>query len=108
MPKRIGKNCLGFGRDDNNQLLISIYPNPTKGHFNIQFEAFEGVEIPNEIETYVGVYDNLGRLQHQHSVSDATLRQTTIDISTLPAGTYWVVWFVGGEVIDTQQVQKAE
>jgi len=114
LPKTIGENCLGFGRDDDdnsvptNQPLVSIYPNPTNGHFNIQFETFDGVEIPNEIETYIGIYDNLGRLQHQHKVSDTTLRQTTIDISTLPAGTYWVVWFVDGEVIDTQQVQKTE
>jgi len=86
---------------------LIIYPNPTTGQLNIEFEETEEKSI-DERETYIGIYDNLGRLQHQHSVSDATLRQTTIDISTLPAGMYWVVWFVGGEVIDTQQVQKTE
>jgi len=112
LPKTIGETCLGLGRDDDsvptNQPLISIYPNPTKGRLNVQFETLEGVEIPAEIDSYIGIYDNLGRLQHQHRVSDATLRQTTIDISTLPAGMYWVVWFAAGEVIDTQQVQKTE
>jgi len=110
LPETIGDDCRK-GRETAPTManpLLTIYPNPTKGHFNIQFKASEEVELPTEIDTQIGIYDNLGRLQHQHSVSDATLRQTTIDISTLPAGMYWVVWFADGEVIDTQQVQKTE
>jgi len=111
LPETIGDDCrLGDEGDPivlNNPLIIA-YPNPTKGNFNIQFKPIEGEEIPEMENVYVGIYDNLGRLQHQHQVSNATLRQTTIDISTLPAGIYWVVWFADGEVIDTQQVQKTD
>jgi|GEM_PF-773651 len=88
---------------------LRIYPNPNNGHFDIRFESLAEEETPDIISnTHIGIYDNLGRLQHQHSVSDATLRQTTIDISTLPVGMYWVVWFVDGEVIETQQLQKTD
>lgn len=88
--------------------LMTIYPNPTKGHLDIQFKSDEDEKVSKVSDTYIGIYDNLGRLQHQHQVSGITLRQTTINISTLPVGMYWVVWFADGEVIDTQQVQKTD
>jgi len=102
--------CDRRNRDDmpSSEPLLVVYPNPTKGNFNIQFKPIESEEMPEMENVYIGIYDNLGKLQHQHQVSDATLRQTTIDISTLPAGMYWVVWFADGEVIDTQQVQKTD
>lgn len=88
--------------------LMTIYPNPTRGHLDIQFKSTEEEKVLDITESYMGIYDNLGRLQTEHRVNDTTLRQATIDISTLPAGMYWVVWFADGEVIDTQQVQKTD
>jgi len=107
-----GRGYCGRSREDSDEPVIeplmTIYPNPTKSHIEIQFKSTEDEEIPTRTETYIGIYDNLGRLQKEHRVSDATLRQTTIDISTLPADMYWVAWFVDGEVIDTQQLQKTD
>ena len=88
---------------------LRIYPNPNNGHFDIRFESLAEEETPDIISnTQIGIYDNLGRLQKEQRVSDATLRQTSIDISILPAGIYWVAWFVDGEVIETQQLQKTD
>ncbi len=100
-------NCPRVSDHRDDEGLLLAYPNPTTGQLNIEFQVTEEKSI-EQLDTYIGIYDHLGRLQHQHRVSDASLRQTTIDISTLPAGMYWVVWFADGEVIDTQQVQKTE
>lgn len=82
---------------------LHLYPNPTAGRLTIETILFEGIDIPI---SHIGVYNNLGRLQEQERIEDASQR-TTIDLSRLPAGIYWVVWFSGsGEVIATEQVQK--
>jgi len=108
LPETIGDECRIGGEDDpitTSESLLTIYPNPAKEYLDIQFKSEEREEL-NTKTTQVGIYDILGRLQQEHTVSDTTLRTTSIDISTLPVGTYWVVWFTDGEVIDTQQVQK--
>ncbi len=95
-----GCNGTGGGRDGS--LIIS--PNPTNNQIDITLESLEKSSVE---DTHIGIYNMMGSLQKQQIISDIGLRKTTINISELPAGTYWVVWFSGsGEVIATEQVQK--
>ncbi len=95
--------CISTGGWRDGNLIVS--PNPTSGQIDI---AFNSIEEERSIEnTYIGIYDNLGGLQIERKISDPNSRRSTINISELPAGTYWVIWFSGnGEVIATEQVQK--
>ncbi len=94
-----GCNGTGSGRDGS--LIIS--PNPANNQIDITLESSEKSNVE---DTYIGIYNTMGSLQKQQ-ISDVGLRNTTINISELSAGTYWVIWFSGsGEVIATEQVQK--
>jgi len=85
--------------------LLTISPNPNIGHFDILFDSANGNEL-RTADTHIGIYDMLGSLQKQYDIDNTNPQSTTIDISALPSGTYWVTWFANGEAIDTQQVQK--
>ena len=105
LPKTFGVRACGPSERDNQNLII--YPNPTSGQLQLELEGIQEKNA-DERDTQIGIYDNLGKLQAEHQVNDTTLRQTTLDLTALPAGTYWVVWFANGEVVDTQQVQKID
>ena len=81
---------------------INIFPNPTSGQLTISSSSAEGLIRPggqfpiNEIE----IYNSLGRIVHtQATLNDHSAFQTTIDVSKLPSGIYFVKVTAGEKIL---------
>jgi hypothetical protein len=61
-----------------------IYPNPSKGLFNIQFNSNSNNDIN------LNVYDMRGRNVHQDTFSNNGLINETINLENLQSGVYLV------------------
>ncbi len=69
-------------------LFVNVYPNPATDVFIVQ------VANSNE-PVFINLYDNLGQLLLQKRASISA--STTVNISSLPTGTYWIQVITGKE-----------
>ena len=78
-------------------LSFKIYPNPTAGSFNIEFNDASNFEM-------VSVYNNLGqKIIEQKNI----FSKMTIDLSNLSSGMYWVSLLgKDGHVINKKVVKR--
>ena len=65
---------------------ITIYPNPTRDQFYIEFNAYS--ELSEDIN--IDVFDNWGRIIRTGSMSDANNGKTMISLIGLKSGIYYV------------------
>lgn len=65
---------------------ITIYPNPTRDQFYIEFNAYS--ELSEDIN--IDVFDNWGRIIRTGSMSDANNVKTMISLIGLKSGIYYV------------------
>ena len=86
----LGLNCSTLNIDDQNQLDISIYPNPTSDIVYIN---------GNYSQLKVGVFDILGKQLMNKSITN------TIDISQLEKGVY-ILKLSDGSKLTTQRIIK--
>jgi len=63
---------------------VSIYPNPTKDQFTVEFDSFSNENIVIE------VYDQLGRMVESRLVANDQSKLTTISLNGLESGAYIV------------------
>ena len=79
---------------DNTDVLSSfeVYPNPTAGNVIIS------VELPQNGDTELLIYNALGQLLRSEKQSNQTSYQQTLDLNNLPAGQYFLLLSVNGEV----------
>ena len=75
-------NNIGIKPITNNEIQITVYPNPTTGELNIQSSTFkvQGVEI----------YDVQGRKVYEDSNSSDLTVLRSYDLTVFPAGIYFV------------------
>lgn len=72
------------------QTFVSVYPNPGEGVFNLAVSGLNGSEVSSE------VYDVAGRrVMSAEYGSQSGLFQTSIDLSDLESGTYFIAVTVG-------------
>lgn len=74
--------------------LFSVYPNPTNGNIRIMNHGKEG-------KVFVNVINSLGAAVK--SISYQSLSNETIDLSTLPSGSY-TIQFISGNVVENERV----
>jgi len=78
--------------------LISVYPNPTQGKFNVQMSGFENVKI-NSIK----IYSAEGECIHQQISTSSNLQ---IDLSSAPSGVYFVQLKTNKGVINKKIIKE--
>ncbi len=79
----------------------SIFPNPSSGLFNIEFQSEEDSEVSLEL------YDVLGRKVYSDNFSlDNGIQIREMDIKNLPAGVYLIQLQSNGLRIKTEQIIK--
>lgn len=61
---------------------MSVFPNPVKGQFQLK------LEMPEQLDVYVRLYDQSGRILFVESYKALTQGLFTYDVSALAAGTY--------------------
>ena len=81
-------NCLGV--EEESQLQISLFPNPSNGNFNIDLSK---VDAPNGNITII---DNMGRVVFMKNITN---QREEINIGNLTAGSYFVNIYVNGNQI---------
>lgn len=67
--------CTGFSETDNSSSLLSVFPNPSEGIFNVEADA----------NTTLTVYDQFGFKQIELRVTN---NPQQVDLTNLPAGVY--------------------
>lgn len=81
---------------ENKLATVTLYPNPTSGSVNV--ELGEGVRA-----TDIRLFNTFGQLISSTSVNSSV---TTLDMSQLPNGIYFVQIFNGNELITTGKVVR--
>ena len=63
---------------------VAVYPNPTNGFLNVQFN------LPKEDKILIGLYDAQGKLVLEKSLGNSALgeHKEMLDLTQLPNGTY--------------------
>jgi hypothetical protein len=63
---------------------VSVYPNPTDGLLNVQFN------LPKEDKLFIGLYDVQGKLILEKSLGNSVAgeHKEMFDLTTFPGGTY--------------------
>lgn len=81
--------------EDLDKIQISVFPNPSKDHLNIQLE---------EAGTYVlSVFDLNGKLSKQERLNNV---QNKVQLNDLEAGTYFIQITENGQTVHAQRFQK--
>lgn len=88
-------NVIVLAREQNTG--ISVFPNPSKGIFNIQFE-----EVEKEEETTIEVRDLIGRLVQSQTI---LIGNGQVDLSDEPTGIYFISFEKNG-IIHSQRIVK--
>ena len=88
---------LGTSGTVTNTDVIRVYPNPTKGVFNI--------EIPVEfLEAEIKVSDMTGRVMETRAVTDNTGQALQFSLGNAPSGMYFVKVTAGGQFFVTKLI----
>lgn len=69
---------------------VTIYPNPTKGHFQVELALLD-----EKLKNYFIIYSLSGTKIQQNKISNVL---TDINISNYPSGTYLLDIFLGDKV----------
>lgn len=93
--REINPISMGFTRSQ--ESLFKIYPNPSKGHFNIALSVFN-----NKDRNFVMVFNLLGDELYSIEISEPI---HLLDISVMPAGVY-VVKVISGQKTGFRKVLK--
>lgn len=81
---RVG-DLVSLDENEGSAFDINVYPNPSNGVFNIEFDA----ALTGELE--IMVFDNIGKLIHSSKGTASELNGNAIvDISTVESGNYFV------------------
>lgn len=85
---------------DNPDILSSfeIFPNPTTGNVTI------AVDLPQSGDTELLIYNALGQLLRSEKQSNSSSYQQTLDLNNLPAGQYFLLLSVNGEVMGRERL----
>jgi len=71
--------------EENNSQQINVFPNPSKGEFNVSITGFENGNIDLE------VFNAMGRLIHSESTKSTNkLVKTTLDLNNESTGVYFI------------------
>lgn len=81
----------------NNEVGFSLYPNPAGSHLNLKMQTAP-TDLRYEIMDSRSAVIKNGMLQ---------AKQSTIDISLLPAGMYFIILSIDGEVLGRQKFVKS-
>jgi len=84
---------------DNLVADVTIYPNPTSGNIHINNQVLENNQ------TQVHIYNNLGQLVQQESLSSGSITQSINFCSPLTNGLYFVKVMQEGKEIDMKRIQ---
>lgn len=76
--------------DEIGEQKVTIYPNPTKGHFQVELTLFD-----EKLKNYYIIYSLSGTKIQQNKISNVL---TDINISNYPSGTYLLDIFLGEKV----------
>ena len=82
--------------DDFSENDISIFPNPSDGHFNILINEVEGEEL------FFEVIDLSGKIVYQQNINDTS---TIVDLSFLANGFYFSKIIIGEKEVVTKLVK---
>lgn len=85
----------GVSTIENNN-LVSIFPNPTKGNIKLNFNK------NNKVSRLV-IFNSLGMIVHQEASNNFS-GQKTIDLSSLDNGIYFVEIFSNNEIIQKNKI----
>jgi len=76
--------------DEIGEQKVTIYPNPTKGHFQVELKLMD-----EKLKNYFIIYSLSGTKIQQNKISNVL---TDINISSYPSGTYLLDIFLGDKV----------
>ena len=76
--------------DEIGEQKVTIYPNPTRGHFQVELALLD-----EKLKNYFIIYSLSGTKIQQNKISNVL---TDIDISNYPSGTYLLDIFLGDKV----------
>jgi len=76
--------------DEIGEQKVTIYPNPTKGHFQVELTLLD-----EKLKNYFIIYSLSGTIIKQNKISNV---MTEINISSYPSGTYLLDIFLGDKV----------
>jgi len=76
--------------DEIGEQKVTIYPNPTRGHFQVELALLD-----EKLKNYFIIYSLSGTKIKQNKISNVL---TDIDISNYPSGTYLLDIFLGDKV----------
>ncbi len=93
---------VGISDTDNVNILTAfdLYPNPTDGALTVS------IVLPEAADTEVTVYNTLGQMLLSEKRDNTTSYNHRLDIANLPAGQYFVVLAVDGEILGREAVVK--